>query len=295
MKQGLDQGLGATPGTTIILRPEVTIGVAASVAASQAIMDLTREAIAMDENEASVERDEAEAHEIEARGDSDAVTPDDDREGGADTDAGIDVLRLEGDDGDLVALAFERDGTAPARDRWLAVLPRFARPPVLFAIEPTGELRDLVALPDNENTRVMRAIGAALATRAKQGEVALAAPLAWCQVAAFGTVAALAESLPKDLGKLLVSRQRHVPELKEFAIAFPDGSVVKPMALVRPARMGGRASCAAALRLSGQRPDEIAGEKWTEDDWKRFEHAQGSSKGRREKAHGGGKRQRTAR
>lgn len=62
--------------------------------------------------------------------------------------------------------------------------------------------------------------------------------------------------------------------LRSFALVLPSGDVVTPAALVHPAQEGKRVTRAVGLRWMSQGPSKLAGERWTDEDWKAFKKAQ---------------------
>jgi len=71
--------------------------------------------------------------------------------------------------------------------------------------------------------------------------------------------------------------------VRSFAVMLPNGDVVSLDALAgqRPwAREGLKATRAAALRLAEEKPGQLAGEAWTENDWRNFQRVQNQARNR---------------
>lgn len=174
-------------------------------------------------------------------------------------------------------------------------LPRRARPPVRFYIDERLEVHK-IGVGEDDITNLQHLIAAAVAKHIEDQHVRLEQPGDWCHIPAITDDEGLIELVaPGDSRETLRHRLEHMgSDLKAFAIALPSGDVVTPQALINLARderrstrakdktdlglPGTRATRAAALRLSSQRPGEIAGEPWSERDWSRFEDTQRKKK-----------------
>lgn len=84
----------------------------------------------------------------------------------------------------------------------------------------------------------------------------------------------------KNASTQLLKKLQHARGLLEFAIRLPNDDVITPLALIDPARISKRASRAGVLRLLTQsktKPFSVAGETWSQEDWRGFEKAQSNA------------------
>lgn len=200
------------------------------------------------------------------------------------------------------------DAASPFDFEWTSLLPlvrqlpRRARPPVRFYIDERLEVHR-IGVGRDDITNLQHLIAVAVAKHIEAQHVRLEKIGDWCHIPAIIDEQGLIELVASGEGReTLRHRLEHMgSDLKAFAIALPSGDVVTPQALINLARderrstrakdntdlelPGRRATRAAALRLSSQKPGEIAGESWSERDWSRFEDTQ-----RKKKSGGKGKK-----
>lgn len=77
-----------------------------------------------------------------------------------------------------------------------------------------------------------------------------------------------------DFAEFYWMLKRHGQLLKSMILRLPSGDVVTAEALLSVASNGKRAARAGALRMATNRPCFLAGEKWTESEWTKFNKVQ---------------------
>lgn len=245
----------------IVDRATHKLGIAAREA-----LELSESEIVEQQEDADLEAepygDSLEEHEIQASGDSDDA-----------------LLNSAG-----AASEFERGGRT-----WYQ-LGEFACPPVRYWIDEHCEIRSTgsriaPSLVDSADA-VAKAIACHLAPEAEL----IREPLGWCHLPAIGSVEALVALAARepgvDIDQLRARLRSRGRVLLAFGILLPSGECITPNALIKPASESKRASLAGALRMAVGRPERLAGEHWTSEDWHRFERAQAQSKSSRTSSSG---------
>lgn len=201
-------------------------------------------------------------------------------------DCGISEIALEGEGAET---PFDEEWSGPLPR--LGDLPREARPRVLFWIDSQFQVHHLVRRK-RPASAAQEALAQAIASHLKiHNAVRLSEAGDWQWLPAIGRIlpttgpkkSAAKTSFQAELANLAPETQRAELEsrlkrdsrfLKSFALVLPSGDVVTPAALVHPAQAGKQVTRAAALRWMSQKPSELAGEQWTDKDWRDFERAQ---------------------
>jgi hypothetical protein len=153
-------------------------------------------------------------------------------------------------------------------------LPRRARPILHFRLDENLELHSVGGEDRAGGLRFL--VASAIAEHIRQSAIKLLQRDDWCQLPAIEGDNGLAELVPnpQDRTRLSAALAKVGSDLKSFAIMLPNGDVITPQTLMNQAREGKRATRAAVLRLRAKRPDRIADETWTANDWKVFDQTQ---------------------
>jgi hypothetical protein len=205
-------------------------------------------------------------------------------------DWGISEIALEGE---AAETPFDQEWTGPLPR--LGDFPRKAFPRVLFWIDSQFQVHHFLRRnlrPKGPSFAAQEALAQAIASHLRiHNNVRLAEAGDWQWLPAIGKIVptkgpkkrATKTSFQPELANLAPDAQRAKLEarlkhdsrfLQSFALVLPSGDVVTPAALVHPAQEGKRVTRAVALRWMSQTPSELAGERWTEKDWKDFKKAQ---------------------
>jgi len=91
-------------------------------------------------------------------------------------------------------------------------------------------------------------------------------------------LSSLLETFSSEFRDIYEKLQKRGANFKALGLQLPNGDVVQVSALMDVARMGKRATRAAALRLENGKPGSIAGESWDATDWKGFMESQRKKK-----------------
>jgi hypothetical protein len=199
--------------------------------------------------------------------------------------------------GDSDVALYGQEAASPFDSEWSSPLPLIyqlparARPLIRFYIDERLEVQTLERGED-EISKLRFLITCAVAKHLGDQNVSLLKVGDWCHIPAIKDDEGLIDLIPPGQDReTLRSRLEHMgSDLKAFALTLPSGDVVTPQALINLAHderkatrvkgerslrfSGKRATRAGALRVSSQKPSELAGEVWTEEDWGRFEETQ---------------------
>jgi hypothetical protein len=236
--------------------------------------------------------EEAETEELSDLSDDEAPPALEPKESYELEDCGISEIALEGE---AAETPFDQEWTGPLPR--LGDFPRKAFPRVLFWIDTQFRVHHLLRRK-GPAFAAQEALAQAIASHLKiHKNVRLAEAGDWQWLPAIGKIVptkgpkrrATKTSFQAELAKLAPDAQRAKLEarlkhdsrfLQSFALVLPSGDVVTPAALVHPAQEGKRVTRAVALRWMSQTPSELAGERWTDEDWKAFKKAQKAAAGR---------------
>jgi len=174
----------------------------------------------------------------------------------------------------------------------ISSLPYRLRPRVRFRIENDFTVRPLSRkfLKPAE-----QAIAEAIAQHLRMSDVTLDQPGDWCKIPSIGKTQpskmgrGRQSDIHRSLAALVPESFRHLVNeerlsgvgdaVKQFGIQLSNGDVITPDALLFAAGNGKRTTRAAALRSASARPEYITnGEKWSAEDWDRFEETQRKKK-----------------
>lgn len=216
--------------------------------------------------------------------------------------------------GDTSQRWIDADDPAGTFDReWSTDLGKLAslrslRPPVLFEIDPHGDVTGKHRGPDGSHqgtaplqvAPLRRALTEAIALHLKKEQVLqlLLQPGDWVQIPALVapgevTLCDAARGARKRVAymvHLVNERYGHEAAINvahrcnkipgyfyRFAVRLPNDDVITPQTLLDPASTTKRASRAGALRLMRQAPGVVAGEAWDKKDWKSFRKNQSNA------------------
>lgn len=202
---------------------------------------------------------------------------------------GVSDISLQGEEGETW---FDQEWTDALPLLWQ--LPRYARPPVLYWIDPQFAVHPLFRGSKAVST-LQNAIAHAIATHLKNEGVGLSRPGDWQHIPAIGSRAKLTALAPEEHRETVEYWLNKRPGmLQSFALVLPDGDVVAPEALMDAATERRRASRAGVLRAtagwhplstpSTGSPLQIAGERWTKSDLQSFKKSQKQSMERSRKS-----------
>jgi hypothetical protein len=211
------------------------------------------------DDEAVPESDSPEAHEIDALGDSDAFV---------EPEAGSSPFDLE----------------------WVGTLPRVrdlpprACPRVLYRLSKYLEVLGLTRSKKHHEP-LRDTIALAVAEHIRRSGVQLKDGGDWVNIPAIAGNDALINLARENQDELRRATKNRFRQLKSFAVALPNGEVVTVEALVHRGVAGRKATRAAALRVlaAGIVRKELAGEEWTEADWRQLKENEEESWRRRRK------------
>lgn len=154
------------------------------------------------------------------------------------------------------------------------------RLPVLFAIDGENRVQARVRRPNSHRFRLQALIAGAVAEHLRRLEIRLTMEGDWIEVPAIGSNPALARLVeeisgpPGEFKKQFLKRSKSI---KDFGLRLASGDIVAVSSLILPAGKKPhekKATRAAAIAVFERRPATLAGETWSEKDWKRFERSQ---------------------
>jgi hypothetical protein len=174
----------------------------------------------------------------------------------------------------------------------VSALPYRLHPPVRFRID-----RDFTVRPLSRRRLkpTEQAIAQAIAQHLRMSGVTLVQPGDWYKIPSIGktqptekgrgrqsdTLRNLAALVPESFHNLVNEERldKVGDAAKQFGIQLSNGDVITPDALLFPAGDGRRSTRAAALRCASARLEYITNdEKWSAEDWDRFEETQRKKK-----------------